>query len=113
MKAKNKKLAPIVAALNLIKEFGFSKRMGKAGAFSYMLAVADNDFMIRKSIREISDESGIDYVTVQTTFNILYEKEVIKPKAYCVYEIDYGKLMSYMESKQFKKKEIDYVGKKI
>lgn len=97
MKAKNKKLAPIVAALNLIKEFGFSKRMGKAGVLSYILAVADNNFMIRKSIKEISCESGIDYVTVQTTFNILYEKEVIKPRAYCVYEIDYEKLMAYMQ----------------
>ena len=45
------------------------------------------------------NESGIDYVTVQTTFNILYDKEVIKPRAYCVYEIDYAKLTEYMEQK--------------
>lgn len=97
MKAKNKKLAVVANSLNLIKVFGFNKRMGKAGVFSYILTVADENFLIHKSIKEIADESGIDYVTVQTTFNILYEKEVVKPRAYCVYEIDYDKLLSYME----------------
>lgn len=99
MKAKNRKLAPICNSLNLIKEFGFSKRMGKAGVFAYILSIADGNFQIHKSIKEIANESGIDYVTVQTTFNILYEKEVIKPRAYCVYEIDYAKLTEYMEQK--------------
>ena len=97
MKAKNKKLAVVANSLNLIKVFGFNRRMGKAGVFAYILTVADENFLIHKSIKEISDESGIDYVTVQTTFNILYEKEVVKPRAYCVYEIDYDKLLSYME----------------
>lgn len=99
IQVKNKKLAPIANSLNLIKIFGFSKRMGKAGVFAYILSIADNDFLIHKSLKEISDESGIDYVTVHTTFNILYEKEVVKPRAYCVYEIDYNKLMLYMASK--------------
>lgn len=98
IQVKNKKLAPIANSLNLIKLFGFNKRMGKAGVFAYILNVADENFLIHKSLKEITDESGIDYVTVQTTFNILYEKEVLKPRAYCVYEIDYDKLMSYMDN---------------
>lgn len=95
-KSKNDRLAVIASSLNLIKEFGFSRRMGKAGVFSYILSIADDDFLIHKSLNQIASETGIDYGTVQTTFNILYEKEVVKLRAYCVYEIDYEKLVQYM-----------------
>lgn len=96
LKPTNEKLTPVWESLNLIKNLNLNKRMGKAGVVAYLCAVADNDFRINKSLKEISAESGVDYGTVQTTFNILYDAKIIIPKEYCVYELDYAQLRKYM-----------------
>ena len=97
MKAKNEQLAPICEALSLIKSLQLTKRLGKIGVLIYLLSNADGDFLIRKSIAKVAAETGIDYGTVQTTFNKLYESGIVTPKAYCVYEIHYKKLIDAME----------------
>ena len=96
--AKNEKLAVIASSLNLIKKLGFSKRDGKVEVFSYILGTADDSFLIHKSLSQIANETGVDYGTVQSTFNILYDKKIIRPRAYCVYQIDYEKLVQNMSN---------------
>ena len=96
LRPTNEKLTPIWESLNLIKNLNLNKRMGKAGVLAYLCAVADKDYKIHKSLKEVSAESGVDYGTVQSTFNILYDAEIITPKEYCVYELNYNQLRKYM-----------------
>ena len=96
MEVKNEKLKQICGALNLVKTLDLNKRMGKVGALCFLLQNVNEDFRIEKSIKKIARDSEIDYVTVQSTFNSLYERNILRRISLTVCELDFDELQRYM-----------------
>lgn len=84
---KNITAADIVGVIALIEDMGFLQKAKKVSLFKFLIEKADEDGVVRLSLPQLSEETGINYSTVIECLKQLREDKLVEYKDYATYQI--------------------------